>query len=98
FRFIPRAQLYAEAYALMQRQDLARAYYDSARTLVSKKLQQQPNDPRLHRALGIAYAGLGRKEDAIKEGRTGVDLLPVGKDAEKGYGSEWDLARIYTMV
>jgi TolB-like protein/DNA-binding SARP family transcriptional activator/Tfp pilus assembly protein PilF len=98
FRFIPRAQLYAEVHALMQRDDLARAYYDSARISVYNRLQNQPDDPRLHRALGIAYAGLGRKQEAIEEGRKGVELLPVSKEAERGYYGEWDLARIYTMV
>lgn len=98
FRFIPRAQLYADVYALMQRHDLARAYYDSARITVYNRLQNQPDDPRLHRALGIAYGGLGRKREAIEEGRKGVELLPVSKEAERGYYGEWDLARIYTMV
>ena len=98
FRFIARAQLYADAYALMRRHDLARAYYDSARILASRRLQGGPDDPRLHSALGIAYAGLGRKRDAIEEGRRGVELLPVGKEAQKGYYGESDLARIYTMV
>jgi tetratricopeptide (TPR) repeat protein len=98
FRFIPRAQLYGDVYALMQRHDLARAYYDSARITVYNRLQSQPDDPRLHRALGIAYAGLGRKQEAIEEGRKGVELLPVSKEAERGYYGEWDLARIYTMV
>jgi TolB-like protein/DNA-binding SARP family transcriptional activator/Flp pilus assembly protein TadD len=98
FRFIPRAQLYADVYALMQRHDLARAYYDSARVTVHNRLQSQPDDPRLHRALGIAYAGLGRTREAIEEGRKGVELLPISKEAERGYYGEWDLARIYTMV
>lgn len=98
FRHIPRAQLYAQVYALMQRHDLARAYYDSARVSVYNRLQNQPDDPRLHRALGIAYAGLGRKQEAIDAGRKAVELLPVSKDAERGYYGESDLARIYTMV
>lgn len=98
FRFLPRAQLYADVYALMQRHDLARAYYDSARITVYNRLQNQPDDPRLHGALGIAYAGLGRKQEAIAEGRRGVELLPVSKEAQRGYYREWDLARIYAMV
>lgn len=97
-RFIPRAELYAQIYGLMQRRDLERAYYDSARTVVSRKLRLQPDDPRLYSALGIAYAGLGRKQEAIQEGRKAVELLPVSKEAERGYYREWDLARIYAMV
>lgn len=98
FRFIPRAQLYAQVYGLMQRRDLERAYYDSARSLVLSKVQEQPGDPRLHSALGIAYAGLGRKQEAIREGERAVELMPVSREAYRGYYRVWDLARIYAMV
>jgi serine/threonine-protein kinase len=98
FQIIPRAQLYAQVHALIKRHDLARAYYDSARVAALNGLRRQPNEPRLHGALGIAYAGLGRKQEAIDEGRRAVALLPVSKEAQRGYYREWDLARIYTMV
>jgi hypothetical protein len=34
--------------------------------------------------LGLIDAGLGRKEEALREGRRAVDLLPVEKDAFDG--------------
>jgi hypothetical protein len=34
--------------------------------------------------LGLIDAGLGRKEEALREGRRAVELLPVEKDAIKG--------------
>ena len=34
--------------------------------------------------LGLIDAGLGRKEDALREGRRAVELLPVEKDAFVG--------------
>lgn len=98
FRFIPRAQLYAEIHGLMQRPDLARAYYDSARAVILRKLQQSPDDPRIHSALGIAYAGLGRKQEAIEEAEKGVAILPDSKDAYRVYYRRWDAARVYAMV
>jgi tetratricopeptide (TPR) repeat protein len=98
YGFIPRAQLYAQIYGLMRRPDLERAYYDSARTFVLKSIKEAPDDARLHSALGLAYAGLGRKQDAIREGEQAVALLPVRSDALRGHYREWDLARIYTMV
>ena len=64
--------------------------------LHSRKLE--PDDARLHSALGIAYAGLGDKQEAIREGKLAVDLLPVGKDAMRGICRVVDLARIYVMV
>ncbi len=97
-RFVPRTELFAEVYGLMGRRELERVYSDSARVAVIAKLREHPDDPRLHSALGIAYAGLGRKDEAIAEGRKAVELLPVTKEAFRGYRHEHDLARIYTMV
>jgi TolB-like protein/Tfp pilus assembly protein PilF len=97
-RFTPRAQLQAEVYGLLQQRDLERAYYDSALKIVAARLRGRPDDARLHSALGVAYAGLGRKEEAIVEGERGVDLRPISNDRYQGYYRVWDLARIYVMV
>src|SRR5207245_7754248 len=85
FRFIPRALLYATVYGLMQRGDLERAYYDSAQGLLYQEVRERPDDPRVHSALGIAYAGLGRKNEAVQEGEKGTALLPVSTEANQGY-------------
>jgi tetratricopeptide (TPR) repeat protein len=92
----PVASLAARAYRLMGEPELAHASYDSARAILEKKLDASPTLFRTQ--LGIAYAGLGRKEEAIREGKRGVELGPVSKDAIAG--SYWvrDLAEIYTMV
>jgi len=98
FGFIPRDMLYAEIYRYMSENELAKKYYDEGRKILEDKIQQEPDDERFHSALGIAYAGLGRKEDAIREGKKGVDLLPITKDAWRGYYRVRDLALIYVMV
>jgi tetratricopeptide (TPR) repeat protein len=97
-RLVPRAQLYAQAYQLNGRRELAMAYYDSARIFLSKEIQAKPDDPRLRSALGIAYAGLGRKQEAIREGLKAVELIPIEKEAFKGYHHAWELSRIYVAV
>ncbi len=48
--------------------------------------------------LGIAYAGLGRVAEAVKEGERGVALLPVEKEAWRGSFRLADLALIHAMV
>jgi len=48
--------------------------------------------------LGIAYAGLGLKEDAVREGKLGVELFPVKKDAYIGPAKVEDLVLVYIMV
>lgn len=97
-RLIPRTQLFAQVYGLMRRPDLERAYYDSARTLLSRKVQERPGDPRLRSALGIAYAGLGRRQEAVHEAEQAVALLPISKEALRGQFCVLELARVYTMV
>jgi tetratricopeptide (TPR) repeat protein len=97
-RFIPHALRLARIYGYMDKKQMARKYYDEARTILEAKIQQRPEDDRFHRSLGIAYAGLGRKEDAIREGKKGVELLPVTKDAWSGPLRVKDLALIYAMV
>ena len=96
--FLPKDQLYAQLYGLMSEPDLERTHYDSARAIVASKIEAQPDDSRLHSTLGIAYAGLGRKEDSLREGKLAVDLLPISKEAYRGAYRAIDLAQIYAMV
>jgi serine/threonine protein kinase/tetratricopeptide (TPR) repeat protein len=98
FYFVPKAQLYAQINGLMGNKQLEKEYYESARSFLEEKIKQQPEDPRYHSVLGIAYAGLGRKQDAIREGNLAVELLPVSKDALRGFYRAKDLAQIFTMV
>jgi tetratricopeptide (TPR) repeat protein len=98
FEFIPKTQLRAAIYGLMGNASLERASYDSAGAILEKKVREQPDDGRFHSSLGIAYAGLGRTQDAIREGKLGVELLPISREAWRGAYRVRDLARVYTMV
>jgi len=98
FYFIPKAQLYAQINGLMGNQQLEQAYYESARSILETEIQERPEDARLHSALGIAYAGLGHKEEAIRQGQLPVEVLSVNKEAWRGLYRVEDLARIYVMV
>ncbi len=98
FYYVPKAQLYAEIYGLMNRPQLEQANYDSARSILEIKINEQPEDARFHSSLGIAYAGLGLKQEAIQEAEKAVELLPVSKEAYRGYFRVRDLAHIYVMV
>jgi len=96
--FIPSALRYALIYEYMNKKEPAKKYYDEAQSILESKIEEQPEDERFHSSLGITYAGLGRKEDAIREGKLAVELLPVTKDAWRGTLRVEDLARIYVMV
>ena len=96
--FIPNALRYARIYKHMNNDKLAEKYYNEARSILEDKIREQPEDSRFHSALGIVYAGLGRKEDAVKEGKLGVELLTVTKEAMRGLWRVEALAKIYVMV
>jgi TolB-like protein/tetratricopeptide (TPR) repeat protein/class 3 adenylate cyclase len=73
----------------------AHAAFTSARTEAAKLVADQPNYPEGLCVLGMADAALGHKEDAIREGRRAVELLPVTKDSTIGAMLLKDLALIY---
>lgn len=96
--FVPKAQYYAEIYDLLGDEELRRAYYDSSRIVAEARIQRFPDDARLHSALGIALAGLGRRADALREGEHAVALAPVAEDAWHGVYRVEDLAVIHAML
>jgi serine/threonine protein kinase/tetratricopeptide (TPR) repeat protein len=98
FVFIPKSQLAGYIHQYMKKADLARISFDSARIVLEKEMKKRPNDPRIHSSLGIVYAALGRKEDAIREGKHAVELYPVSKDAFAGIYRVEDLAHIYVLL
>jgi len=98
FDFRPLEQLKAEIYYLQGNEKLKNDNLLAAKSIIESKLKDQPEDARMHSALGLVYAHLGNKEKAIAEGKKGVELLPVTKEAWRGYFKELDLAKIYTIV
>jgi TolB-like protein/Tfp pilus assembly protein PilF len=62
----------------------ARSAFTAARAEQEKTVQAQPNYGPALCALGLIDAGLGRKKEALREGRRAVELLPVEKDALNG--------------
>ena len=68
----------------MGRQKESIAAYQAAASLLEKELEKSPEDARIHSSLGIVSAGLGKKEEALRFGRRGVELSPVSKDAVVG--------------
>jgi hypothetical protein len=57
---------------------------DAARTEQEKSVEAQTNYAEALCVLGLIDAGLGRKEEALREGRCAVELLPMEKDAVRG--------------
>jgi hypothetical protein len=62
----------------------AQLAFTAARTEQEKVVQTQPDFGPAWCVLGVIDAALGRKEEALREGRHAVELLPVGKDSING--------------
>jgi serine/threonine-protein kinase len=76
----------------------ARAAFTNARTGAAKLVAQQPDYAEALCMLGMVDAALGNKEDAIREGRRAVELLPVTKDAIIGPKLVQYLSLIYAWT
>ncbi|HEY1435125.1 MAG TPA: tetratricopeptide repeat protein, partial [Thermoanaerobaculia bacterium] len=76
----------------------AHKFAEEARQTMEAQLRAAPNDPGRHASLGLALAYLGRGDEAIREGRRGVELDPVTKDATNGPYIQHQLVRIYILA
>jgi eukaryotic-like serine/threonine-protein kinase len=88
----------AGAYALDGDVGRSRAYADSARAELEDQIRATPGNAQLHGLLGVALAYLGRSQDAVREGRRGVELLPLSQDAFGAPYNQHQLARIYILT
>src|SRR5204862_56115 len=76
----------------------ARLAFTAARAKQEKIVQAQPNYGPALCVLGLIDAALGRKEEALREGRRAVELLPVEKDSMNGANMVKYLAMIAAWV
>ena len=76
----------------------AQAAFAAARVQQEKVLAAQNDYPPALCVLGLIDAGLGRKEDALREGRRAAEMLPIEKDALNGVRVREFLAIIYAWV
>jgi TolB-like protein/Flp pilus assembly protein TadD len=76
----------------------AQAALTSARVEAAKTVEKQPDFAAALSLLGMIDAGLGRKEEALREGRRACELLPISKDALDGMVLAINLAQIYAWT
>jgi TolB-like protein/Tfp pilus assembly protein PilF len=62
----------------------AQLAFSAARAKQEKTVEAEPNYGPAWCVLGVIDAALGQKEDALREGRQAVELLPVEKDPVNG--------------
>jgi TolB-like protein/class 3 adenylate cyclase/Flp pilus assembly protein TadD len=77
---------------------LAQSLLETARPMLEAKMRDRPDDPWRRADLGLLYGYLGRKEDAIREGRAAVELAPESKEPLRRAGLESNLALVYART
>jgi TolB-like protein/Tfp pilus assembly protein PilF len=76
----------------------AETAFTAARVEMEKVVREQPNYAEALCVLGMTDAALGRKEEALREGRRAVELVPLTKDAMTGPELLRNLAIIYAWT
>ena len=76
----------------------AQKLFELVKPVFEKAVEEAPLNAERHANLGWFYAFMGRKEDAIREGRRAVELKPESKDAVDGAIMNCYLALIYARL
>jgi TolB-like protein/Flp pilus assembly protein TadD len=95
---VPKSLLEGNAYLGMKDEAKAKAAYEKALPEIEQLVREVPDDPSRHAMLGGILAFLGRKDEAIREGKRAVELKPESKDAFDGPMYVIALAQIYAWT
>jgi tetratricopeptide (TPR) repeat protein len=96
--FMPREWYRAIAASAFGDSSTALVSFTAARTLMEDVLRSQPDYALGWSVLGFIDANLGRKEEAVREGRHACELLPLSVDAWRGPSLILNLAMIYETI
>ncbi len=96
----PTPKSFLEGLLYLHKGDKAKALpaFERARVIAEQLVREAPDDAARHAQLGTILAGLGRKEEAIGEGKRAVELLPESSDAFDGPMATIGLAQIYAWT
>jgi eukaryotic-like serine/threonine-protein kinase len=78
--------------------ETAVAFFATARKKMEAKIADNPNDASYLADLAIVDAGLGRKEEAIREAQQSVNLMPIANDSLNGPTWIANLALVYAWT
>jgi len=86
------------AFELVNRQQIARACFDSARALLESSLSTTPDAAPLLSSLARVYARLGQGDKAVQMAQRASSLVSVSYDALDGPNYVRNLAMVYAQV
>jgi len=95
---IPREWCVGRTARIFGNTEVAQASLGAARTVFKRTTRDQPDYAQAWAYLGLTDAMLGRRDDAIREGKRACELLPYSKDSWVGPQLMNNLAMIYAWV
>ncbi len=100
FAFGEQTASWAEGQVARARGDKQKALaaFAAARKKIEAKFGDKPKDAGYLSEVATLDAGLGRKDDAIREARRAVELLPIAKDGVNGPVYVTALALVYAWT
>jgi serine/threonine protein kinase/Flp pilus assembly protein TadD len=72
--------------------------FGAARDQLYQKVEADPTNPYLLASLALADVALGRKEEAMQEGRRAMGMRPVSEDAKDGPMIAMQMAVVYAWA
>ena len=95
---LPRQYVEARIYMMIPDEGKAHAAFERALPVAEAAVREAPDDAFRRTVLSKIYGGLGRKEEAVREGKKAIELLPELVDAVDGPTLVVELAETYTLV
>ena len=78
--------------------ELAQSYFAAARPDIEKGVRDDPDDAERHRRLGLLYAYMQRRDDAIRESIRAAEIEPESQNAFHGALYAANLALVYALL
>jgi TolB-like protein/Flp pilus assembly protein TadD len=95
---VPKALVKGTIHWLQGDKAKSQTEFEKAHIISEKLLREAPDNPARHAQHGLILAALGRKQEAIAEGKHAVELLPESRDALAGPEVTATLAQIYAQT
>jgi serine/threonine-protein kinase len=76
----------------------ARLAYNAARALLEDSVAGHPREAKIRVALGLAYAGLHRRADAMREARNATEIFPVSGNSTGATAAMGGAVEIYARL
>jgi TolB-like protein/class 3 adenylate cyclase/Tfp pilus assembly protein PilF len=95
---VPFAFLYGQIARGQGEKEKAQAAFSEARKILEDTARQRPDSVDVPVYMALCDAALGKKEDAVREGKESVAKRPIAKDATRGVVYITHLAQIYAWA